>query len=224
MNNYYVHSQERVRSLMYSVFGWMSYALVLTGFAAVYLYSIPDIQEKLFTSPGIVIALVIAQFILVITLSAGVNRLSFTTALVLFTLYAVLTGVMLSSVFVVFTLGSIAATFFVAAAMFGVMAIYGAVTQADLTSWGTYLIMALFGLIIASIVNFFLQSSAFDFLISIIGVIVFAALTAWDAQRLKQLAQYELPPAASLALALSLYLDFINLFLYLLRFMGQKKD
>ena len=152
------------------------------------------------------------------------NRFSFGTALVMFTVYAMLTGVMLSSIFVLYELSSIAATFFIAATMFAAMAVYGAVTDADLTSWGTYLLMALIGIIIASIVNLFLQSSAFDLLISVIGVIVFAALTAWDAQRIKQLAQYELPPAASVALALSLYLDFINLFLELLRLMGNRKQ
>lgn len=223
MNNSYVHSQERVRSLMYSVFGWMTYALALTGLAAAYVYNTPQIQ-LLFNNTGMVIGLIIAQFALVIALSAGVNRFSFGTALVMFTVYAMLTGVMLSSIFVLYELSSIAATFFIAATMFAAMAVYGAVTDADLTSWGTYLLMALIGIIIASIVNLFLQSSAFDLLISVIGVIVFAALTAWDAQRIKQLAQYELPPAASVALALSLYLDFINLFLELLRLMGNRKQ
>ena len=224
MNNYYVHAQERVRSLMVSIFGWMTYALVLTGLASVYVYSSPQVLHMVHTNTGIVIGLVLAQFALVIALSAGVNRFSFNTALILFTLYSVLTGIMLSSIFVVFTMTSIVATFFIAASMFAAMALYGAITNADLTSWGTYLMMAMIGLIIAMLVNMWLHSPAFEFLISIIGVIVFAALTAWDVQRFKQLAHYELPEAASLAFALSLYLDFINLFLYLLRFMGQRKE
>ena len=224
MNNYSVHAQERVRSLMASVFGWMAYALVLTGLASVYVFNSPKIMALIHGNTGVVIGLVFAQIALVIALSAGVNRLSFGTALVLFTLYSVLTGAMLSSIFVVFTLESIAATFFIAAVMFGAMAFYGATTKADLTSWGTYLLMAMIGLIVAGLVNMYMQSSAFQFMISIIGVIVFAALTAWDVQRFKQLAQYELPEAASLTFALSLYLDFINLFLYLLQFMGQKKE
>jgi uncharacterized protein len=224
MNNYYVYSQERVRSLLSAVFGWMTYALVLTGITSLYIFNNPKIMMWIHTNSGAIIGLVFAQLALVIALSAGVNRLSFGVALILFTLYSVLTGAMLSSIFVVFTVESIAAAFFVAAGMFAAMATYGAMTKADLTSWGSYLLMALIGLIIASLVNLFLQNSAFQFLISIVGVIVFAVLTAWDVQRFKQLAQYELPEAASLAFALSLYLDFINLFLYLVQLMGKRKE
>lgn len=223
MNNYSVYVQERVRTLMASVFGWMTYALILTGIASFYVFSNPKIMLLVHNNTGVAIGLIFAQFALVIALSAGINRLSFGTALVFFTLYAVLTGITLSIIFAVFTLPSIAATFFVAAAMFGTMALYGATTKADLTSWGSYFLMGMIGLIVAMLVNMFLHNSAFQLLISVIGVILFSAMTAWDVQRFKQLAQYELPEAASLTFALSLYLDFINLFLYLLQIMGQQR-
>jgi FtsH-binding integral membrane protein len=224
MNNFYAYAQERTRTLMYTVFGWMSFALTLTGLSAYYVASNPAIMQYLMHHTGIVIGLVIAQFALVIALSGLVNRLSFTTALALFTFYSVLTGITLSSIFMIYTVGSIAATFFVTAGMFGGMAIYGAFTKADLTGMGSFLIMALWGLILAMLVNIFLQSSAFNYVISMAGVVIFALLTAWDVQRIKALAQYELPEAASITLALSLYLNFINLFLSLLDLMGQRKE
>jgi FtsH-binding integral membrane protein len=224
MNNSYAYAQERTRTLMYTVFGWMSFALTLTGLSAYYVASTPSIMLYLYQHAGIVIGLVLFQFALVIALSGFVNRLSFTTALVIFMLYAVLTGVMLSSIFVVYKFGSIVATFFVAAGMFGAMALYGAFTKADLTGLGSFLMMALWGLILALVVNMFLQSPAFDYITAMAGVVIFALLTAWDVQRVKALAQYELPEAASITLALSLYLNFINLFLDLLRIMGDRRD
>jgi FtsH-binding integral membrane protein len=224
MNNMYAYTQERTRSLMYSVFGWMSFALSLTGLASFYVASTPAIMNYLMTHPGLMIGLVIAQLVLVLVLAGAVNRLNFTTALIIFMLYSVLTGITLSSIFVVYKLGSIVATFFVTAGMFGGMALYGALTKADLTGMGSFLVMALWGLILAMVVNIFLQSAAFDYALAMVGVVIFALLTAWDVQRIKAFAQYDLPEAASITLALSLYLNFINLFLSLLRIMGDRRD
>lgn len=223
MNNSYVHAQDRVRSLMASVFGWMSYALLLTGVAAFYLANNKAFMQYLFTNTWFIVAVIAVQLILVIALSAMVNRLSFGTALILFTLYAALTGVTLSTIFIAYKLPSIAATFFVTAGMFGAMAFYGAFTKSDLTGMGSFLLMALFGMIIALVVNMFLQSSALALLVSMAGVVIFALFTAFDVQRIKTLAQYELPEAASISLALSMYLNFINLFINLLQIMGDRK-
>lgn len=224
MNNFYVHTQEKVRSLMYEVFGWMSFGLTATAMSAYYVYSSPALMKVIFSSGLTLFGLMALQLALVIILSAAVNRLSFTAALSLFIVYAVLTGVTLSSIFVLYTTTSIALTFFVAAGMFGAMAIYGATTHADLTAMGSFLMMALFGVILALLVNIFVQSSTLDFMLSMAGVVIFTLLTAFEVQRLKFVAQVELPEAASVALALSLYLNFINLFINLLRIMGQKKQ
>lgn len=224
MNNSYAYVQERTRTLMYGVFGWMSFALALTGLGAYYVASTPSIMLYLQHHTGVVIGLMLAQLALVVVLSGMVNRLSFTTALVLFMIYSVLTGISLSSIFVIFKFGSIVATFFVAAGMFGAMALYGAFTKADLTGLGSFLVMAIWGLVLAMVVNMFLQSPGFDYVTAIIGVIVFALFTAWDVQRIKAIAQYDLPEAASIVLALSLYLNFINLFLSLLRVMGDRRE
>lgn len=224
MNNYYVHAQERARSLIYSVFGWMSFALTLTGITAYYVANTQSIVDYLELHPGVMITMLITQLVLVVILSAAVNRLSFTAALSIFTFYSVLTGVTLSPIFLIYTHASITATFFVSASMFAVMAIYGAVTKADLSALGSFLMMALIGLIIALVVNLFLKSPMFDLVLAMAGVVIFALLTAWDVQRIKMLANYELPEAASVALALSLYLNFINLFLDLLRIMGDRKQ
>lgn len=224
MNNYQAHAQERAQSLLNTVFGWMSFALALTGVTAYYVASTPAIVNYLFRNPGFIIAAAVIQLILVVVLSAAVNRLSFSVALGIFTFYSVLTGVTLSSVFLVYTTGSIAATFFVASATFAVMAIYGLVTKQDLSAMGAFLTMALFGLIIAMVVNLFIRSSGFDLVLAMVGVVIFALLTAWDVQRIKNVANYELPEAAAITLALGLYLNFINLFLDLLRIMGERKN
>lgn len=223
MNNY-AHAQERVRSLIYSVFGWMSFALTLTGITAYYVAHTPAIINYLVTNPGFIVILFFVQLGLVFAISAAVNRLSFAAALAMFTFYAVLTGITLSSIFLVYQEVSIVATLFVTAGMFAVMAIYGAVTKTDLTSLGSFLLMALVGLVLALLVNLFLRSTMLDLILAMAGVVIFALLTAWDVQRIKHMAQYELPEAASVALALSLYLNFINLFLSLVRIMGQRKE
>ncbi|MCL5437052.1 MAG: Bax inhibitor-1/YccA family protein [Candidatus Dependentiae bacterium] len=227
-NRYYAASYSSVQNFLYRVFGWMSFALVVSGITAYFIGTSEALLQMIMANTGIVIGLVIAQFLLVIVLSAAIRSLSRGAAFVLFSLYAVLTGMTLSSIFAVYSLPSIAMTFFVAAGMFAAMAVYGLVTKRDLSAMGSIMIMALFGIIIASVVNMFLKSAPFNLAIAFIGVIVFAGLTAWDLQNIKRFAQQvdvEDEGAANVALsaALSLYLDFINLFLSLLQLMGERR-
>ena len=171
--------------------------------------------------------LIIAEFGIVIGVSAGINKLSTATATMLFVLFSVINGLLLAPIFLVYTGASIAKTFFITAGTFGAMSIYGFFTNSDLTKMGSILFMALIGLIIASVVNMFLHSDGLGWIISIFGVLIFVGLTAWDTQQIKKMAM--IAPNDSygrLAVlgALSLYLDFINLFLYLLRFFGASRD
>jgi FtsH-binding integral membrane protein len=170
--------------------------------------------------------LMLAQLGLVFFLSARVDRMAAGTAAMLFILYSALTGITFSFILLAYTGESIAMTFLICAGMFGALAVYGTTTTRSLAGWGQFLFMGLIGVVIASIVGIFWQSSALQFVIGFIGVIVFTGLTAYDAQRLKQMA---LSPAGQLgnyaiAGALALYLDFINLFLMLLRFTGSRRD
>lgn len=173
--------------------------------------------------------LVIAEFALVIGISAAINRLSLATATLMFVAYSVINGAMLSSIFMIYTAASIASVFFITAATFAVMALIGYTTKTDLTSVGKLLFMALIGLVIATIVNMFIGSSTMTMICSYVGVLIFVGLTAYDSQKIKQMLQ-QAPDAGEasqkLALlgALSLYLDFINLFIYLLRIFGDRKD
>lgn len=171
--------------------------------------------------------LVIVEFGLVIGISAGINKLSSPVATLLFYLFAVVNGLMLAPIFLVYTGTSIAKTFFITAGTFGAMSVYGYTTGQDLTKIGRILFMALIGLIIASLVNIFTHSSTLDWIISFVGVIIFVGLTAWDTQQIKRMAAMmpanQIGRLATLG-ALSLYLDFINLFLYLLRFFGNSRD
>jgi len=213
---------------MFNVYGWMSFGLFLTSVVALFAASNMALMQFVF-NPWVFWPMLIAQFGLVVYLSAGLNSMSYTAARISFIAYSLLTGLTLSSIFFVYTFSSIAATFLVCSGMFAAMALYGYFTKADLSGMGTYLLMAIFGLVISSIVNYFLQNSMFDFMISIFGVIIFTLLTAYDAQKLKEIAyNYEgtNEGAAKLSIygALVLYLDFINLFMYLVRLMGRKRD
>ena len=164
---------------------------------------------------------------IVFFLSFRINRLQAGTALVLFMLYAGLLGLMLSTVFLQYTGASITRTFFISAASFGALSLYGYTTQRDLSPIGSFLVMGLFGLILAMVVNIFLKSTGLDFAISAIGVLIFAGLTAWDTQRIKEMYSANDDGTVSgrkaVMGALTLYLDFINLFLFLLRFMGDRR-
>ena len=214
--------------LMRKVYTWMALALVITGFTAYYVATTPSLLSLIYSNQVVLWGLIIAELALVIGLSAAINRLSLTTATLLFVLYSVLNGAMLSSVFLIYTTASIANVFFITAGTFGVMAAYGYFTKKDLTSWGRILLMALIGIIIASVVNIFLRNSMFDLVISYIGVAIFVGLTAYDSQKIKEM-MLQAPDASEQAQkiallgALTLYLDFINLFLYLLRIFGKRE-
>ncbi|WP_418800356.1 Bax inhibitor-1/YccA family protein [Porphyromonas sp.] len=214
-----------VGTVMRKTFGWMAMCLLITALTAMGF-----VNSGLFyhiASSGAMWLLIIAELVLVFVLSARINKMSVATATIMLIAYSALNGVTLSFIFVVYSLGSIAKTFFITTGMFGVMALVGATTKRDLSKLGSILFMALIGLIIASLVNIFLRSSGLDWIISIIGVVLFTALTAYDVQRVKRLAAesdlYDDTQVGRLAVisALSLYLDFINLFLYLLRFFGR---
>jgi FtsH-binding integral membrane protein len=210
-----------------AIYAWMAVGLAVTAAVAWMVVSRRDVMAVVF-SPGAMIGIFIAQIVLVLVISSAVRALDATAATALFLLYAALNGLFFSSIFLVYTLTSIAGTFVACAAMFGVMSVYGMVTKTDLTSMGKIMFMALIGLIVASIVNIFVASSALYWLVSYAGVIIFAGLTAYDTQRLKAMAvsvQGDAAMAARLSVngALMLYLDFINMFLFLLRFMGKKR-
>ncbi len=214
------------RTLMQRVFLWMFAGLGLTGLAA-YMTIDNNWVYSLAENQGLFWGLVIAELALVWGISGMINRMSFITATALFALYSTLNGVTLSLILLVYTTESVVTTLFVTAAMFGSMALYGYTTKRDLSSWGSILMMALVGLIIASVVNIFLGSSMMGFVISIIGVVLFVGLTAYDVNRIKAMfaevyEDGEDVKKASLLGALSLYLDFINLFLYLLRLFGRR--
>ena len=212
-------------ALMRKVYTWMTLALLITGVTAYGVASSPTLLMTLMTSRGLLFGLIIAELALVFIITGALQRLSLTTATLLFIVYSVLNGAMLSSVYVVYTMTSLATVFFITSGSFGARAIYGYTTKKDLTSLGKILFMALIGLIIATVVNMFLKSSGFDYILSYAGVAIFVGLTAWDSQKIKQMlqTQYDMSEGAQkLALigALTLYLDFINLFLYLLRIFG----
>lgn len=216
-------------ALMRKVYVWMTLALVLTGITAFGVASSPGLMMTIFQTPAIMWGLIIAELAIVIAISAAINRLSLTTATLLFVLYSVLNGATFSLIFAVYTMSSIANVFFITAGTFGVMAAYGYFTKRDLSSWGRLLLMALIGLIIATLVNVFLvKSSGFDLILSYAGVLIFVGLTAYDTQKIKQMLAMQTDMgegAQKVALlgALSLYLDFINLFLYLLRIFGRRE-
>lgn len=216
-------------ALMRKVFVWMTLALAITGLTAYGVATSPTILSLIFSSNVTVFGLIIAEFALVFAISGAINRMSLSTATMLFILYSVINGATLSSIFLTFSVATISKVFFITAGTFGAMALVGYTTKTDLTSMGKLLFMALLGIIIASVVNMFVGSSGLDLILSYVGVLVFVGLTAYDTQKIKQMCQ-SAPDAGEstqkLALigALSLYLDFINLFLYLLRIFGNNRD
>ncbi len=215
--------------LMRKVYVWMTLALVITGVTAYGVANSPGVISAIYSNQAVMWGLIIAELALVIGISAAINKLSLTTATLLFVLYSAVNGVVLSSIFLIYTASSIASVFFITAGTFAVMAFIGYTTKTDLTSLGKILLMALIGLIIASLVNvFFVKSTGFDLIISYVGVLIFVGLTAYDSQKIKQMllmAPDAGEGAQKLALlgALSLYLDFINLFIYLLRILGKRE-
>ena len=216
-------------ALMRKVFVWMTLALAITGLTAYGVATSPTILSLIFSSKVTFFGLIIAEFALVFAISGAINRLSLSTATMLFILYSVIIGATLSSIFFAFSVATISKVFFITAGTFGAMALVGYTTKTDLTSMGKLLFMALLGIIIASVVNMFVASSGLDLILSYVGVLVFVGLTAYDTQKIKQMCQAapdagESAQKLALIGALSLYLDFINLFLYLLRIFGNNRD
>jgi FtsH-binding integral membrane protein len=216
-------------NVMYRIYAWMCIALAITAGTAYYVSTSAALLNLIFTKPFVLVALLIAQLALVVIISGFINKLNSITAILLFLIYSALLGVTLSSIFLVFDLPSIATTFIVTSTMFGATALYGYFTKADLTSLGSIGFMALIGLIIAMLVNIFLKSAAFDYFISGAGVIIFTLLTAYDVQKLKNITQElaadkETMSKIAIVGALTLYLDFVNLFLFLLNIMGRRKE
>jgi FtsH-binding integral membrane protein len=222
-----VQTADRVSAFLWKVYGWMAIGLGLTAMVAFAVASSPDLLRVLVGNRLVFFALVIAELGLVFFLSARADRLAPGTAAGLFAIYSALNGVTLSAVLLAYTGESVTMTFVVTAGMFGALAFFGSTTKRSLAGAGQFFMMGLFGLILASLIGMFWHNDALQFLISIVGVIVFTGLTAWDAQRLKQMA-LALPEGqvGSYAVvgALSLYLDFINLFLMLLRLTGGRRE
>ena len=215
-----------VRQSVTRAFVWMTLGLAITGLTALFVAD-SNLIEVLFSS-GSFWLLVIAELAVVWFLSSRVMTLSMPVATAAFALYSLLNGVTLSPIFLVYTGESIASTFFITAGTFATMAIFGYTTKRDLSSWGSYLMMALIGLIIASVVNIFLGSSLLMWAISYLGVLLFVGLTAYDTQQLKamiaaSIGDEEQTKKVALLGALNLYLDFINLFIYLLRILGKRR-
>ena len=222
-----VGTDTRVSAVMKRVYLTMTIGLAFTGVIAYFCGNSYAYLQFLAQNSWMLWALFIAEIGIVLGVSAGINRLSSGVATLLFIAFAALNGMSLAPIFVVYTDVLIAKTFFITAGVFGAMTIYGFCTNRDLTRIGSFLFMALIGLIIASVVNMFLHSKGFEFIISIAGVLIFVGLTAWDTQQMKRIAltapDDSLGRLAVLG-ALNLYLDFINLFLYLLRFFGNSND
>ena len=214
--------------LMRKVYVWMTLALAITGFTAYGVATSPGILQAIYTNQILFWGLIIAEFALVFGVSAAINRLSLTTATLMFILYSVINGALLSYIFLAYTASSVATVFFITAGTFGAMALIGYTTKADLSSMGKILFMALIGLIIATIVNVFVKSDGLTMILSYVGVLIFVGLTAYDTQKIKQMLM-QAPDASegaqkmALLGALTLYLDFINLFIYLLRIFGKRE-
>jgi FtsH-binding integral membrane protein len=212
-------------TLIRQVYAWMGGGLLVTAFMAMVTLSSPAILNAVFGGNRLVLyGLFLGEIGLVIAISGAINRLSAATASLLFLLYAALNGVTMSVIFAVYTAESVTSTFVITAATFGSMSAFGYLTKRDLTGWGSFLFMGLIGVVIASLVNFFTKSSAVSWIISAVGVIVFTGLTAYDTQKIKAMAASGVEGRKPAILgALTLYLDFINLFLMLLRLLGNRR-
>ena len=210
------------------VYGWMCAALITTGIVSYYTITSKTLMDTILQNQALMIFLIIAELGLVIALSAAINRLSTTAATAMFFIYSALTGITLSVVFLIYTTESLASTFLISAGTFGAMSVYGYVTKRDLTSVGNLAFMALFGIIIASVINIFVHSTFLYTATTYIGVLVFVGLTAYDTQKIKQMGSRiregsEEEQKGAIIGALRLYLDFINLFLMLLRIFGRRR-
>lgn len=210
------------------VYNWMAFALLATGLIAYFTATSEQMTNFIFSSKIVFYGLLIGELLLVVYLTRSIEKLSQNAAMTVFMLYAVLNGLTMSVIFLIYTSGSIATTFFVTAGTFAAMSIYGYTTKKDLTSIGNIAMMALIGIIIASIVNIFLKSDMMAYIITYLGVAIFVGLTAYDTQKLKEIGargfeNQEGMEKSAIIGALTLYLDFINLFLFLLRIFGSRK-
>lgn len=223
-------AEKTAQSVLFrNVYTWMTLALVITGAVAMYMAKSMTLISMIMQNSLLFWGILIAELGVVWYLSARIHRISFTSATLMFILYSILNGATLSMIFLIYTMSSIATTFFVTAGTFGVMALFGYVTKKDLTRLGSLCFMGIIGIIIASLVNIFLQNSMMEMIISYIGVLLFVGLTAYDSQKIKRLLMQdgveinETTQKIALLGAMTLYLDFINLFLYLLRILGDRK-
>lgn len=210
------------------VYGWMSLALCITAFVAMYVASTPALVNFIMSTQLLFFGLLIGELLLVGYLAVAVKKMSATTAMLVFLGYSALNGITFSLIFVIYTAGSIASTFFITAGTFGAMSFYGYVTKKDLTSWGNLLFMGLIGVIIASVVNIFFRSPVLYWITTYVGIFVFIGLTAYDTQKIKKMniignEGTEEDKKEAIMGALTLYLDFINLFLLLLRLFGRRR-
>ncbi len=219
---------DQTRSVMKRVYVRMTVGLLVSAFCALGVASSPAALHFFFGNQLVFWAMLIGMFVMAWVIPARVTKMSSTTVLALFILFSALMGVWISTIFLAYKMTSIVSTFFITAGTFGAMSVYGYCTKSDLSKMGTYLMMGLFGLIIAMLVNWFLHSSALGWIVSIVGVILFVGLTAWDTQQVKRMAAANLDPSLADKLAtigaMNLYLDFINLFLFLLRIFGGGRD
>lgn len=224
---------EGLRAYMLTVYNYMASALALTGLAAYVTANTPALLSMLYTQQGNMLAPTMLGYIVmfsplafVLVINFGINKMKSSTLQMVFWAFAAVMGLSLSNILLMYTGASVAKTFFVTAAAFGSLSLYGYTTKKNLTGMGSFLIMGLFGIIIASVVNMFLQSTGMEFIISVLGVLIFAGLTAYDTQRIKLMYLEsdgnEMASKKAIMGALSLYLDFINMFLFLLRFMGNR--
>lgn len=218
---------QEISKVMRGVYMRMCLALIVTGLVSFFVAAEGSLVQLMATSRLLFWGLIIAEFGVVIAISGALHKMSSAMASLLFYLYAVLNGVVFSTLFYAFDLTSLAQTFLITAGVFGAMTAYGYITKNDLSRFGSLMVMALFGLIICTIVNIFIASSTMDWIISFAGVAIFMGLTAWDTQKIKTMLAYDggvnTSKIATIG-ALSLYLDFINLFLYLLRFFGSSRE
>ena len=228
--SYGLDNVEAINETFRKVYQYMALGLIITAVTAYLTASSPAALRFLYSSPATILIIAVVEVILVIALRAAVTKLSQGTALLIFAGYSVLNGLLCSSVLLVYTASSIYQAFFTTAAMFGAMSIYGLYTQRDLTSWGSFLHMGLWGLLIALVINLFIGSTMIELVTSVMGVIIFVGLTAYDTAKIKTLAASlsfddgNITGKIAVIGALELYLDFVNLFLYLLKFMGKRKN
>ena len=234
-NNFNFHTSHLSKSdtniLLNSVYQWMMIGLLVSGLSAFMVTHSTFLLQLLFGNAYMLWVLFFMEIGLVVAISAGINKMDISTAKILFVLFSVVDGMTLASIFLIYTEASIVTTFFIAAMTFGIMSLYGYFTDKDLSSWGNILFIGLIGIIVAMLVNFFLKSPAFEWWISIIGVVIFIGLTAYDTQKIKEMgeAMAESGDAKSLSRvaivgALALYLDFINLFIMMLELFGNRRS